>query len=190
MPGLREANGLEHREALPALYWGAGTEMRCLSESVRQLQESGHTHHIQRLMVLGNFALIAGVDPRALNDWFLGSYVDALDWVVTPNVMGMSQFADLGSFTSKPYAASGKYIHRMSDHCEGCRFDPSETVGPDACPLNSLYWDFLDRHEDRLAGNPRMAMVMRGWARRAPEVKEEILARAETVRAALRRDAL
>jgi deoxyribodipyrimidine photolyase-related protein len=190
MPELRQANGLEHSEPLPALYWGAKTEMRCLSETVRQLEETGHTHHIQRLMVLGNFALIAGVDPRELNDWFLGSYVDALDWVVTPNVMGMSQFADLGSFTSKPYAASGKYIHRMSDHCARCRFDPKETVGPDACPLNSLYWDFLERHQERLGGNPRMALVMKSWARRDPEAKSEILARAETVRAALRRDAL
>ncbi len=190
MPGLREANRLGHHEALPALYWGGETEMRCLSETVRQLQETAHTHHIQRLMVLGNFALIAGVDPRALNDWFLGSYLDALDWVVTPNVMGMSQFADLGSFTSKPYAASGKYIHRMSDYCDRCRFNPKQTVGPVACPLNSLYWDFLNRHQERLGANPRMALLMRSWARRNSDTKAEILAWAETVQAALRRNAL
>jgi deoxyribodipyrimidine photolyase-related protein len=181
MPGLREANGLEHIEPLPDLYWGAGTRMRCLSESVRQLAETGHTHHIQRLMVLGNFALIAGVDPRELNDWFLACFVDALDWVVTPNVMGMSQYADLGSFTSKPYAASGKYVHRMSDHCGSCAYDPRSSVGDDACPLNSLYWSFVDRHRDRFAANPRMALIAKNWGRRDPDTKTEILARASTV---------
>ena len=185
MPELREANGLEHDGALPAAYWGGPTRMRCLGETVGQLRATGHTHHIQRLMVLGNLALIARVDPRELNEWFLACYVDALDWVVTPNVMGMSQFADLGSFTSKPYAASGKYVNRMSDFCSGCAFDPKETVGTDACPLNSLYWDFLDHHGERLSANPRMALVLRNWDRRDAKTKQEILSRARSVRAAL-----
>ncbi len=185
MPELREANGLEHDQPLPALYWGTPTSMRCLGSAVQQLLETGHTHHIQRLMVLGNFALIARVDPRELNDWFLGCYVDALDWVVTPNVMGMSQFADLGSFTSKPYAASGKYIDRMSDHCARCAYDVSKTVGAEACPLNSLYWEFVDHHSERLAGNGRMGLVLNNWARRDEVTKSSILQRAAEVRAAL-----
>lgn len=185
MPELREANGLEHDVPLPGLYWGERTEMRCLASTIEQLRATGHTHHIQRLMVLGNFALIARVDPRELNDWFLGCYVDALDWVVTPNVMGMSQFADLGGFTSKPYAASGKYVNRMSDYCAGCRYDPKKTVGEDACPLNSLYWDFLDHHTDRLSENPRMSLMLANWRRRDGEKKREILARAGAVRDAL-----
>lgn len=186
MPGLREANGLDHHGPLPELYWGGETRMRCLGQAVRQLQETGHTHHIQRLMVLGNFALIARVDPRQLNDWFLTCYVDALDWVVTPNVMGMSQYADLGSFTSKPYAASGKYVQRMSDHCAHCSYDVKKTVGDDACPLNSLYWDFMDHHSDGLSGNPRMALMLKNWARRDEEVRADILRQAATVRGRLR----
>jgi deoxyribodipyrimidine photolyase-related protein len=185
MPGLREANELGHGLPLPPLYWGADTDLRCLGKTVEQLQRSGHTHHIQRLMVLGNFALIARVDPRELNAWFLAAYVDALDWVVTPNVMGMSQYADLGSFTSKPYAASGKYVDRMSDHCSRCVYDPKKTVGADACPLNALYWDFIDHHADRWRRNRRMAFMVKNWERREPEVREAILDRAATVRARL-----
>ncbi len=185
MPGLREGNGLEHDLPLPDLYWGGPTELRCLSETVRQLRATGHTHHIQRLMVLGNFALIARVDPRELNDWFLGCYVDALDWVVTPNVMGMSQYADLGSFTTKPYAASGKYVNRMSDHCARCSFDPKRTVGDDACPLNALYWDFIDHHAERWKGNARMALMVRNWERRSERDREAILGRARAVRGTL-----
>ncbi len=185
MPALSSANGLAHREPLPEAYWGAPTDMRCIEQSVAQLAGHGHTHHIQRLMVLGNFALIAGVDPRAVNDWFLGCYVDAWDWVVTPNVMGMSQFADLGSFTSKPYASSGKYVNRMSDHCRACAYDVKRTVGQDACPLNSLYWDFLDRHADLFSSNPRMKLMLANWARRDDESRAKILARAADVKQAL-----
>jgi deoxyribodipyrimidine photolyase-related protein len=186
MPEIREANGLEHRAPLPPVYWGGETGMRCMAETVSQLRATGHTHHIQRLMVLGNLALVSGVDPRELNDWSLGCYVDALDWVVTPNVMGMSQYADLGGFTSKPYAASGKYVDRMSDYCGGCRYDPRETVGENACPLNSLYWDFIDRHSDRFEGHPRMALMVRNWQRRGEADRETIRARAAEVSEGLR----
>jgi deoxyribodipyrimidine photolyase-related protein len=185
MPELRSANGLGHDRALPAFYWGSNTDLRCVGQTVDQLRQTGHTHHIQRLMVLGNLALIARVDPRELNDWFLATYVDALDWVVTPNVMGMSQFADLGSFTSKPYAASGKYVNRMSDYCAGCVYDPKKTVGEDSCPLNALYWDFIAHHMERWRSNPRMALMAKNWERRAPEMKAQILERAADVRADL-----
>ncbi len=185
MPSLRQANGLEHDLGLPGAYWGDETGMRCVGRTVEQLQRSGHTHHIQRLMILGNFALIARVDPRELNEWFLGCYVDALDWVVTPNVMGMSQFADLGSFTSKPYAASANYVNKMSDYCADCRYDPKSSVGEDACPLNSLYWAFIDHHAERWASNHRMALMVRNWERREEEDRAEILAKAEAVREAL-----
>ncbi|NNF13087.1 MAG: cryptochrome/photolyase family protein [Gemmatimonadetes bacterium] len=185
MPEIREANGLGHDLSLPGAYWGGKTDMRCIQRSVGQLQRTGHTHHIQRLMILGNFALIARVDPRELNEWFLGCYVDALDWVVTPNVMGMSQFADLGSFTSKPYAASANYVNKMSDYCGECRYDPKQSVGADACPLNSLYWAFIDHHAERWSSNHRMALMLRNWERREEEDRSEILAKAETVREAL-----
>jgi deoxyribodipyrimidine photolyase-related protein len=143
--------------------------------------ETGHTHHIGRLMVLGNWALLAGVDPRAVNAWFLELFVDAFDWVVTPNVMGMSQWADQ-SFTSKPYVSGGAYIDRMSDHCGHCPYDPRRSSGPDACPFSSLYWDFIDRHADRLGGNARMGNAVRAWQRRSPGDRTRILERAESVR--------
>ena len=181
MPQLRDANGLGAERPLPELYWSGETRMRCLNRCVEQVGRTGHAHHIQRLMVLGNFALIAGVDPRELNDWFLATFVDALDWVVTPNVMGMSQFADLGSFTSKPYAASGKYIDRMSDYCASCPYDVKSVDGEMSCPMNSLYWSFIDRHEERWVGNHRMAVIARGWAKRDPDARERILARADDV---------
>jgi len=190
MPRLREVNGLEAVRPLPDFYWSGETRMHCLSRCVEQVARSGHAHHIQRLMVLGNFSLIAGVDPRELNDWFLATFVDALDWVVTPNVMGMSQFADLGSFTSKPYAASGKYIDRMSDYCSSCVYDVKSVDAEDSCPFNSLYWSFIDRHQDRWAANHRMAMITRGWAKRDPDVKRRILARADEILDSLSNDRL
>tara|TARA_Y100000994_G_C15560817_1_gene388172 strand:- start:388 stop:813 length:426 start_codon:yes stop_codon:yes gene_type:complete len=132
-------------------------------------------------MVLGNFALIAGVDPVELNDWFLATFVDALDWVVTPNVMGMSQFSDLGSFTSKPYAASGKYIDRMSDYCSSCVYDVKSVSAENSCPFNSLYWSFIDRHQERWTTNHRMAMITSVWAKRDMKVRSQILERADDV---------
>jgi deoxyribodipyrimidine photolyase-related protein len=183
MPGLRSANALGHEAPLPAFYWTGETRMRCLGEAVRQVVATGHTHHIQRLMVLGSFALLAGVEPGAVNDWFLEMYVDAFDWVVTPNVIGMSQFATGGTFTSKPYVSGGAYLDRMGDHCTRCPYDPRLSTGPDACPFTTLYWDFVDRHADRFAANPRMATIIAAWRRRDGAAQAAIRARAAEVRA-------
>ncbi len=182
MPGLRTVNELGHAGALPAFYWTGITRMRCVGEAVRQVVATGHTHHIQRLMVLGSWALMAGVEPGAVNDWFLEMYVDAFDWVVTPNVVGMSQYATGGTFTTKPYVSGGAYLDRMGDHCACCPYDPRASVGPDACPFTTLYWDFVDRHADRFAGNPRMATIVAAWRRRDGAARAAIRGRAAEAR--------
>ena len=182
MPGLRTANELGHTGTLPAFYWTGDTRMRCLGEAVRQVVSTGHTHHIQRLMVLSSWAQMAGVQPGAVNDWFLEMYVDAFDWVVTPNVVGRGQYATGGTFTTKPYVSGGAYIDRMGDHCGRCPYDPRTSTGPDACPFTTLYWDFVDRHEDRFAGNPRMATIVASWRRRDEAARVAIRGRAAEVR--------
>ena len=159
------------------------TRLRCLGEAVRQVVATGHTRHIQRLMVSGSFALLAGVEPGAVNDWFLEMYVDAFDWVVTPNVIGMSQFATGGTFTSKPYVSGGAYLDRMGDHCDRCPYDPRLATGPDACPFTTRYWDFVDRHAERFKANPRMATIVAAWRRRDEVVRSAIKANAAEVRA-------
>ena len=181
MPEFRTENRLNHARKLPDFYWTGRTQMRCVSSAVNQLRDTGHTHHIQRLMVLGNFALIAGINPQEVNDWFLMGYVDAFDWVVTPNVIGMSQYADLGSFTSKPYAAGAGYISRMSNHCASCSYNPKETLGDTACPFGSLYWDFIDRHTDAFQNNQRMSLIVGSWKKRDPDSKKLILEQAKSV---------
>ncbi len=169
MPGFAHANALGATRPLPEFYWTAETDLRCLHVAIAQTRDRAYAHHIQRLMVLGNFALLAGVDPQAISDWFLVVYADAYEWVELPNVIGMSQYADGGRLGSKPYAAGGAYIDRMSDHCGRCRYDVTRKTGPDACPFNALYWDFLARHETRLRDNPRMVNAYRGWDRFGPE---------------------
>ncbi len=181
MPALREANPLDHTLDLPAFYWTGETRMRCLGEAIRGVLANGHAHHIQRLMVLGNWAMLAGVDPRQVNDWFLELFVDAFDWVVTPNVMGMSQYAD-PAFTSKPYVAGGAYIDRMSDHCRRCPYHPRRSVGPDACPFTTLYWDFVDRHLGLLASDPRLGVIAASWRKRDEATRSAIRDRAAVVR--------
>jgi len=171
MPAFAERNALEATRPLPEFYWTGDTEMRCLAESVGQTKREAYAHHIQRLMVLGNFALLAGIDPKAISDWFLVVYFDAYEWVELPNVIGMSQFADGGVIASKPYVSSGAYIDRMSDYCGRCRYDVKQKTGPDACPFNALYWNFLDRHEGRLAANPRMKNMYATWRRFDDDVK-------------------
>ena len=175
-------NRLNAHHNLPEFYWSGETRMACVSRVVQKLQRSGHAHHIERLMVLGNFALLFGVNPQAVDSWFLETFIDALPWVVTPNVVAMSQFADLGRITSKPYISGGAYISRMGDDCSSCHYTPKESTGDRACPFTTLYWDFIDRHSERFSRNPRMATQVRAWAGRADPIKEEIRARAKEVR--------
>jgi deoxyribodipyrimidine photolyase-related protein len=139
--------------------------MACLSHAVGQTRDEAYAHHIQRLMVTGNFALLAGVDPGAVHEWYLAVYWDAIEWVEAPNTIGMSQFADGGVVGSKPYISSGAYIDRMSDYCRGCAYDVKAKTGASACPFNLLYWHFLTRHRARFEGNPRMAQMYRTWDR-------------------------
>lgn len=178
MPDYAQRNALNAQRALPGFYWTGETEMRCLADAVAQTRDHAYAHHIQRLMVLGNFALLAGIDPKEVNEWFLVVYADAYEWVELPNVTGMALYADGGVFASKPYAASGKYIQRMSDYCSGCRYSVTKSTDEDACPFNALYWDFMARHEDRFSKNPRTAMPLRTWAKMTPEKKQALRRRA------------
>lgn len=180
MPEYRERNALDAIRPLPAFFWTAETDMRCLQQALRQSLDLGYAHHIQRLMVIGNFALLAGLDVAAVHDWYLAVYVDAYEWVELPNTAGMALYADGGTMASKPYAASGKYIQRQGDHCKHCRYRPSQTTGVDACPYNSLYWYFIDRHVEALSGNPRMSLVLANWQRRDPSERRAILVHADS----------
>jgi deoxyribodipyrimidine photolyase-related protein len=185
MPRMRSANALGAKRPLPVFYWEPErTEMRCVRSAAGQVHRTGYAHHIQRLMVLGNFALLAGIDPLAVSHWFWAGFVDAYEWVELPNVHGMALFADDG-FTTKPYAASGAYIHRMSDHCGGCRFDPKRRTGPDACPFNPLFWSFLARHRERFGRHPRLGALYRTWDRFAETERAAVLASADAVLAGL-----
>ena len=166
-PDYVDRNELGATRDLPSFYWSGKTDMHCMSEAIGQTLEYAYAHHIQRLMITGNFALIAGVNPRQVHEWYLAVYADAYEWVELPNTLGMSQFGDGGMLASKPYASSGAYINRMSDYCRSCRFDVKQRTGPDACPFNALYWDFIARNENRLKKNPRMAMPYKNWERMA-----------------------
>ena len=177
-PEYTARNALGHVRALPAAYWGAKTGMACLSAAVSQTRDLAYAHHIQRLMVMGNYALLIGADPGLVHDWYLAVYIDAFEWVEAPNTLGMSQFADGGIVGSKPYVSSGAYIDRMSDYCKNCAYDVRQKHGPKACPFNALYWDFLIRHRDRFGGNPRMAPMYRTWDKMAEDHKQAVLASA------------
>jgi len=179
MPEYLERNALKADAPLPEFYWTGDTEMNCLRQAVGQTLEYGYAHHIQRLMVTGLFSLLLGVDPKALHHWYLAVYVDAVEWVELPNSLGMSQFADGGVMASKPYAATGKYIDRMSNYCQGCRFDPAKATGEGACPFTTLYWDFLMRHKELLAGNHRMALQVKNLDRKSAGELAEIRKLAE-----------
>jgi deoxyribodipyrimidine photolyase-related protein len=148
--------------------------MACLRDTIGQTLEYGYAHHIQRLMITGLYALLLGVEPRKVHEWYLAMYVDAVEWVELPNVLGMSQHADGGRMASKPYIASGKYIQRMSNHCAGCRYRPDQATGPQACPFTTLYWDFLDRHSTRFATHPRLGQQVRNLERMSPAARQEI----------------
>ena len=157
MPDYATQNTLGAMRSLPTFYWSGETDMNCMRQVIGQTLEYGYAHHIQRLMVTGLFALLYGVNPKEVHEWYLSVYVDAVEWVELPNTLGMSQFADGGMMATKPYAATGKYINRMSNYCKGCRYNPNEAVGENACPFTTLYWDFLSRNEKRLRQNRRMA---------------------------------
>jgi deoxyribodipyrimidine photolyase-related protein len=183
MPGYAQLNHMQAHAALPPFYWTGQTPMACLRNAIGQTLEHGYAHHIQRLMVTGLYALLFGVAPHEVHQWYLGVYVDAVEWVELPNTLGMSQFADGGLMASKPYVASGKYIDRMSNHCTSCRFNPAESTGDTACPFTTLYWDYLIRHEALLATNPRMVMQLKNLQRLSPEERQAIASQASQHRA-------
>jgi deoxyribodipyrimidine photolyase-related protein len=183
MPGYLGLNALQANAELPAWFWTGDVPMRCLRDAITQTLRLGYAHHIQRLMVTGLYLLLHGVHPQQVHGWYLSVYVDAVEWVELPNTLGMSQYADGGLMASKPYAATGKYIERMSDHCRGCRFKPALRTGPQACPYTTLYWDFLLQHEARFAGHPRMALQVKNLARLDESERRAIARRAAAVRA-------
>jgi len=175
------SNFLEAKTDLPDFYWSGETDMTCVREAVSQTKSEAYAHHIQRLMVTGNFALLAGVDPFQVHEWYLAVYADAFEWVEAPNVIGMSQFADGGVLASKPYASSGAYINRMSNYCQSCRYDVKQRTGPDACPFNALYWDFLDRNRDKLGKNQRLGLAYRNWDKMDVQTQRELKQKASEV---------
>ena len=187
MPDYARMNALEAELPMPAFMWDAQTDMNCVRQSVEQLVEHAYAHHIQRLMVLGLFAMLLGVRPYDVHRWHMSMYIDAVDWVSLPNVLGMSQYGDGGIVGSKPYCASGNYIKRMSDYCKSCRYSPTQASGDDACPFTTLYWDFLGRNEQRLRGNQRMGFQFKNLDRKNREERQAIGQRAEAIKVELTR---
>ena len=185
MPQYLERNALEATLPLPQFYWTGDTPMNCLRHAITQTLDHGYAHHIQRLMITGLFTLLLGVKPQAVHEWYLAVYVDAVEWVELPNTLGMSQYGDGGMMASKPYIASGKYIQRMSNYCEGCRFNPAKATGDDACPFTTLYWDFLMRHEALLRQNQRMSLQVKNADRLNSTERKAIQEKASSIRAKL-----
>jgi deoxyribodipyrimidine photolyase-related protein len=178
MPEYANLNYFDHTEKLPAWFWTGETNMNCLKHAITQSLDYAYAHHIQRLMLTGNFALLAGVHPDEVDGWYLGIYIDAIEWVEITNTRGMSQFADGGIVGSKPYVSSASYIHKMSSYCTDCHYDKSKKTGENACPFNSLYWNFYDRHEAKLAKNPRIGMMYKIWHNMEPEARSALLEQA------------
>ena len=178
----RAKNFLRHTAPLPEFFWTGKTDMNCLSQTLQAVHQHSYSHHIQRLMITGLFCLLHGVDPQEFNDWHIATHCDAIDWVSTPNVIGMSQFADGGILASKPYCASGNYIHKMGNYCSNCRYNPKKATGDKACPFTTLYWDFLDRHQEKLADNHRMGFQFRNLKRKSAQQLDEIREQAEAFR--------
>lgn len=177
MPSYAEQNALNHQRDLPDFFWTGDTKMRCVAQAIKQSLEHGYAHHIQRLMVTGNFCGLAGVEPSQVDQWYLGIYVDAFEWVELPNTRGMSQYADAGLLASKPYVSSANYLQKMGDHCKSCSYNPKSRTEADACPFNSLYWHYLTRHEAMMRKNPRMSMMYRQLDKLKD--KDKVLARAQ-----------
>ena len=186
MPQYLERNTLNANHDLPAFFWTANTDLNCLNQAIGQTLKHGYAHHIQRLMITGLFCLLYGVKPTQVHEWYLAVYVDAVEWVELPNSLGMSQYADGGVMASKPYIASGKYIDRMGNYCKKCKYDPAKSVGEDACPFTTMYWDFLMRHEKLLSSNPRMGMQVRNLNRLSDNTKKDIKSQANAFRLSLK----
>ena len=186
MPGYVEANALDATEPLPWFYWSGETKMACMREALAHTYDHAYSHHIQRLMITGNFALLADLQPKAVHEWYLAVYADAYEWVELPNTLGMALHADGGLLASKPYAASGAYIRRMSNFCQGCAYDPTVAVGDRACPFNALYWDFMARHRERFSRNARMPYVYANWDRMGADRQAALQAQAQAHRVAMR----
>jgi deoxyribodipyrimidine photolyase-related protein len=185
MPGLKTANHYNHHNPLPKWYWTGDTRMNCMRQCITQTLDNGYSHHIQRLMITGMFGVTAQIHPQQVCDWYLAVYVDAVEWVELPNVAGMALFANGGRFTSKPYVASGAYVKRMSNYCTGCQYAPDARTGDKACPMTTLYWNFLDQHEASFASNPRTALMVKNLQRMAPNERDEVRERASQMLAQL-----
>ena len=185
MPEYATRNVFDHQAPLPQWFWTGETKMRCLANAIGDSLENAHAHHIQRLMIIGNFALLAGVQPEAIHQWYLGIYIDAFEWVELPNVLGMSQFADGGLLATKPYVSSAAYIDRMSDYCKGCYYDRKAREGERACPYNALYWDFFARNAKTLSGNHRLGMVYRQLEKMEGETLDSLQQKALQLRSTL-----
>lgn len=175
----RQRNTLAAKRPLPSWFWTGKLNMRCLKKAIDSSLDMAYAHHIQRLMVIGNFALLAGLDVEAVCEWYLAVYIDAFEWVELPNTLGMALHADDGAMASKPYAASGRYIDKMGDHCQHCVYDVKRQTGAKACPYNALYWHFIHRHQHRFESHPRMALMVKQWRNKAPSQQQAILAWAD-----------
>ncbi|MGB0743864.1 MAG: cryptochrome/photolyase family protein [Opitutales bacterium] len=182
MPEYLDRNEMGAGESLPDFYWTGETELECLRQSIGQTLEHGYAHHIQRLMVTGLYALLLGVNPKKVHEWYLAVYVDAVEWVELPNTLGMSQYGDGGLMASKPYVATGKYIQKMSNYCQSCPMNPGKRTGDDACPFTTLYWDYLLRHENKLRKNQRMSLQLKNLDRISSEEKDAVSKRAQNIR--------
>lgn len=179
MPQYAQKNHFNHQRPLPEFYWDGNTKMNCLKHSIDQSLKYAYAHHIQRLMITGNFALLNETHPDETDWWYLGVYIDAFEWVEMPNTRGMSQFADGGVLATKPYVSSANYIHKMSDYCRSCSYDKSKTTGEKACPFNSMFWSFVDKNREELRKNRRMGFLLSNWDKRTPESRSAILEQAE-----------
>ncbi|WP_227396217.1 cryptochrome/photolyase family protein [Jeotgalibacillus aurantiacus] len=182
MPEYKKVNELNHQVDLPSFFWDGQSNMTCMEQSLKPVVASGYNHHIQRLMVLGNFANLFGISPQQTADWFNEMYIDAYDWVVLPNVLGMALYADGGKLSTKPYVSSGKYIHKMSNYCTSCPYNVNHQLEEDACPFNALYWNFLDRHAEKLSRNPRMGLIYSQWSKKEESQKTAIRKKAAALK--------
>lgn len=178
MPEYANLNYFEHQRKLPEWFWTGKTKMKCMSHTIEQSLNYAYAHHIQRLMITGNFSLLAGIHPDEVDNWYLGIYIDAIEWVEITNTRGMSQYADGGIVATKPYISSANYIHKMGHYCGNCQYNKTEKTGKNACPFNSLYWNFIDKHRDKLENNPRMGMMYKVWDKNSIETKNQVLEQA------------